>query len=709
MTKYAPICTSCQTFTNPFAYRFRLFEFSSGMGERRNSDGALRRMESYPLHSFSLGNGSTSPVSPLARPRVNDTAVCYTSTMGTVGTMGQAIGQIFEKLDGLAQLHKSISEVQASIHLLQGSVLFQGKVLEEVRCIVSPGSQGGTRSFDLSQDFGSEQVAAVPSEDPPLLPIVPGQVEGVQESHGPQNGPSGNSSLVGSNNKSVRSVRFDKSAGPRKKKLLRKPSPLIRSSHASTINDLEAATAQELLGLGGKKRTSSKISESTAKHSQGSAPGASNENLVRDTSLVVNAEEATLPKSSNQSHRATLAADKEGVLKMCRRLSLDELQTSHDAHIARTQAAEVSVGTSVKRPMPTLDTDADSMVCAARFWLLFVGILGFRNAKAGLLWFIAISLPLLAQIACLVYFNATGKADFYRTGITLCLMLGSTIASWSMRRAEIHLLLGHEDGGLEEYARKSGFLKDWRRISRRRLLEVLSVLMMMLSCRWLGDVFTEPSLESIIIAVCFSSTAVGCAAVSYTQLHIVAGMDLAVDSFCINFFREMDLEQALNEWNTVQATLRQVSTKLSRSMLALGASCGASLILLAEYTFFHTDSSIFVDQLQPGVQMAFFLGWLFPPVLLFLYSMMRAAGVTEKASRVAPLVNSWHFGEQEEDVPSWMDLGRQYIVQYIIQSEAGFYVQGVRLHAFQVTKLSYYFAAFIFAVLSKATNNAQQL
>ena len=165
------------------------------------------------------------------------------------------------------------------------------------------------------------------------------------------------------------------------------------------------------------------------------------------------------------------------------------------------------------------------------------------------------------------------------------------------------------------------------------------------------------------------------------------------------------MEQALNEWNTVQATLRQVSTKLSRSMLALGASCGASLLLLAEYTFFHTDSSIFVAQLQPGVQMAFFLGWLFPPVLLFLYSMMRAAGVTEKASRVAPLVNSWHFGDQEDDnVPSWMDLGRQYIVQYMVQSEAGFYVQGVRLHAFQVTKLSYYFAAFIFAVLSKATN-----
>lgn len=62
------------------------------------------------------------------------------------------------------------------------------------------------------------------------------------------------------------------------------------------------------------------------------------------------------------------------------------------------------------------------------------------------------------------------------------------------------------------------------------------------------------------------------------------------------------------------------------------------------------------------------------------------------------------LNQDDENVPSWMDLGRQYIVQYMIQSQAGFYVQGVRLHAFQVTKLSYYFAAFIFAVLSKATN-----
>jgi len=119
--------------------------------------------------------------------------------------------------------------------------------------------------------------------------------------------------------------------------------------------------------------------------------------------------EPTLAKSSNQSHgRSTLQADREGVLKVCRRLSLDELQYSHDAHLARTQVAEVSA-TSTKRPLPTLDTDADSMVCAARFWLLFVGILGFRNTRAGSWWFLVISLPLFAQIVSWLFESKCGR------------------------------------------------------------------------------------------------------------------------------------------------------------------------------------------------------------------------------------------------------------------------------------------------------------
>ena len=94
-------------------------------------------------------------------------------------------------------------------------------------------------------------------------------------------------------------------------------------------------------------------------------------------------------------------------------------------------------------------------------------------------------------------------------------------------------------------------------------------------------------------------------------------------------------------------------------------------------------------------------------MIAFLYTMMRAAAVTEKANRVSPLVNSWTFEEKDEpgefrNEQEWMDLERQYLVQYINQSEAGFYVQGVKIRTFQVTKLCYYLGAILFAIVSQS-------
>ena len=65
-----------------------------------------------------------------------------------------------------------------------------------------------------------------------------------------------------------------------------------------------------------------------------------------------------------------------------------------------------------------------------------------------------------------------------------------------------------------------------------------------------------------------------------------------------------------------------------------------------------------------------------PPLLLMVFCLFRAAAVTEKCSRAPALVNSLVV---EEDV---MDDARQYLVQYIEHSAAGFYIKG-RLFALQ--------------------------
>ena len=68
------------------------------------------------------------------------------------------------------------------------------------------------------------------------------------------------------------------------------------------------------------------------------------------------------------------------------------------------------------------------------------------------------------------------------------------------------------------------------------------------------------------------------------------------------------------------------------------------------------------------------LGWLYSPLILFLYVLSTAAAVTEKVDRLAPLVNSWSFDGRET-----LDESRQYVVSYILHSRAGFYAGGIRI------------------------------
>ena len=72
-------------------------------------------------------------------------------------------------------------------------------------------------------------------------------------------------------------------------------------------------------------------------------------------------------------------------------------------------------------------------------------------------------------------------------------------------------------------------------------------------------------------------------------------------------------------------------------------------MILAEHVLFASD--VDTDMVVN------FLSRFFPLILFFLYCILRAAEVTEKANRVAPLVNSWQF--QNEDTETvWMDDAR---------------------------------------------------
>eukprot|EP00438_Fugacium_kawagutii_P033056 Skav206315 [mRNA] locus=scaffold3460:62541:64426:+ [translate_table: standard] len=547
-----------------------------------------------------------------------------------------------------------------------------------------------------------------PSDDPPILSLIPGEI--VSPTDPLENG----ERRVTKKSSTMKSNQSGAKKTTKSGTLLSVSRPI--KSRVMSMEDVEAHTLQAVFGGHGSHTPDAphsravSIVEPVAEDVRESASLSSSKNEVEvdDVPMVLDSNDQLVPSSPRApSRNFSRVPQGEGkgegkrVLQMCRRMSLDDLRTNHDAVIATTQRTETNT-----RPIVTSESYQSHSSSFCRFailWLRLVGMLDFANLRPGCALFCISIVQMILLMGVLIFHIGMGVSDPYISATTLCYLVGVLCAAWRLRWSGVHNLLLRADG-LEAYAMKSGFLDEWRRTSRRRLKEVMGFLLVMLCCRWLADfadrIWDMQTRERHEISACFSVSAIMFSAIMFLLLHLVAGMEHAIDSFSINFYADMDMEVALGEWNMIQATLRQVSTKLSAPMLLLGSSCGASLLLLVQLTVLHDETQ---PQLKSGFPFFCFTSWLFPPVLLFLYAMMRAAGVTEKASRVAPLVNSWNFEDEEnDDVPSWMNLGRQYIVQYMIQSEAGFYLQGMRLHAFQVTKLSYYFAAFIFALFSRS-------
>mmetsp|Transcript_20140 Transcript_20140/g.47614 ORF Transcript_20140/g.47614 Transcript_20140/m.47614 type:complete len:738 (-) Transcript_20140:111-2324(-) len=401
---------------------------------------------------------------------------------------------------------------------------------------------------------------------------------------------------------------------------------------------------------------------------------------------------------------------RQRMLKRCRRVSLEELQDNYDAD--RMQHPRVEISRDLASPALSEDdlfpSVSTALVGFARFLLNLVGILDFQE---GLPWQVLSGFSILVPSfvsAGTVALNIMAGDDFRLNTSILCYVVGGLLATLSLRRAGITALLGPVERRFDEYAEEMGFLQDWRKVSLRRFCEVTAMYVFMVSCRVLASVITKDvtygsavggGLATAFPGFTFSLIALTLSLICYCQLHVCCGLELAIDSFGLRLFRDMNMEKALEEWNLVQATLRQVSGKISGSLFILGATCFATLMFLAEQLLNNAD---LLRNLSTNlVDTCLWLGWLYPPILLFVYSMFRAAAVSEKASRVAPLVNSWKFDPEDLGDAQWMDADRQYVVQYIIQSEAGFYMKGVRLTAGSVQKMSYYMAAFTFSLFAR--------
>ena len=161
-----------------------------------------------------------------------------------------------------------------------------------------------------------------------------------------------------------------------------------------------------------------------------------------------------------------------------------------------------------------------------------------------------------------------------------------------------------------------------------------------------------------------------------------------IDSYCIGVVANVNLVDSVSRWNAVQAILRKAAEALHALLCVLQGTVFLVFMLSGVYAYqnFGTDTHHFLD--------------VYPllPAGLVMIGIVRlfftAAEVTERCTRVPSLVNACIFGPGT-------DADRQYLVQYIVNSSAGFYMFQVRITSQMTVKFAHVCAVATFAVLTQ--------
>jgi len=168
---------------------------------------------------------------------------------------------------------------------------------------------------------------------------------------------------------------------------------------------------------------------------------------------------------------------------------------------------------------------------------------------------------------------------------------------------------------------------------------------------------------------------------AFCSLYTCTALRGMVDIFCSSVVKRPAIQQQIHQWNVLQAALRTASrtTEIGIFLLQLVA---ISTLLLG------------VAEVMQGTWPIESLAPLVPTALVVVLTIFRAAKVTDQCARVPPLVNSLCFAEGKDGE------GRA-MVDYIVNSGAGFYVFEVRLTSTLALKYLYLCCAGFFALCTK--------
>lgn len=401
----------------------------------------------------------------------------------------------------------------------------------------------------------------------------------------------------------------------------------------------------------------------------------------------------SLPSSASRFNRAFhFRKAKEKILPRAHSGTMDALRVAHENMLVE-RSANLTISEEPGSAAPLMLRPVAPLLLAA------FAVLPLRAGKAYWVYGWAVIAGLAGALCYSVLLAAWEPELQYYHIVNVCLLLGALLGLVFLWAQHIADLLGPYNRPLGMHAIARGFDGKWAIASIWRLVVVVGLWAATMACRIYADtgvISTKRPLSPVSLVTFGVANAV-LAALIYCHLHVCCGFGLAVDWYCERFFRGCDSSRAISEWNILQALLRRAAHTIENCVLTLGASI-LSVLLLTGLEFQKMSNSSSPLQTAGLTCKVSWASWVLPPTALMFFAVFEGAAITEKCSRVSSLVNSWIASDDQQ-----IDHQRHFVVQYIVQSHAGFYIKGTRLRARGVWTLAYIAGGVLFSLLSQSS------
>ncbi|CAE7634540.1 TTN [Symbiodinium sp. CCMP2456] len=175
----------------------------------------------------------------------------------------------------------------------------------------------------------------------------------------------------------------------------------------------------------------------------------------------------------------------------------------------------------------------------------------------------------------------------------------------------------------------------------------------------------------------------------YIQSVLLLAVDGALDDWCLEVYDSQDYEVGVKTWNRMQALLKCLGRELETSTILLQAFGGIGFV-----AYCASAVSVVIQASFESLSLSMIAGAGAPAIFLLMIAIRlgaQAAALTEKCRVLPAFVNT---------IPgACIDLHRQYLVQFIVDTSAGFIVKGVTLTQAMFLKQLYLLATVLTGLL----------